>query len=105
MPTPGRHTSRITAKKSFTSLGNHWYTKGSFIYYVHKIFQKTNISYPLIRTRTSAYQGVRNVSFSENFANVLNEWSQQEILGQIKRNLRKSILSANIIFRTKKSYM
>ena len=32
-----------------------------------------NISYPLIRTRTCAYQGVRNVSFSENIANVLNE--------------------------------
>ena len=28
---------------------------------------------PLIRTRT--YQEVRNVSFSENFAYVLNEWS------------------------------
>ena len=29
--------------------------------------QKTGIFYPLIRTRTSAYLGVRNVSFSENF--------------------------------------
>ena len=35
----------------------------------------TDISYPLIRTRTCPYQGVRNVSFSENFAYVLNEWS------------------------------
>ena len=26
-------------------------------------FQKTNISYPLMRTRTCAYQGVRNVGF------------------------------------------
>ena len=26
-------------------------------------FRKTNISYPLIRTRTCAYQGVRNVLF------------------------------------------
>ena len=32
-----------------------------------QIFQKTNISYPLIRTRTCAYQGV-SVSFSEDFA-------------------------------------
>ena len=35
-----------------------------------------NISYqhlPPKRTRTCAYQGVRNVSFSENFAYVLNE--------------------------------
>ena len=30
------------------------------------IFRKTNISYPLILTRTCAYQGVRNVHFSEN---------------------------------------
>ena len=32
------------------------------------IFRKTNISYPLIHTRTCAYQGVRNVRFSENLA-------------------------------------
>ena len=30
---------------------------------------------PLIRTRTYAYEGVRNINFSENFANALNEWS------------------------------
>ena len=30
-----------------------------------KIFRKTKISYPLIRTRTCAYQGVRNLSFSD----------------------------------------
>ena len=34
----------------------------------HQIFRKTNISYPLIRTRTCAYQEVRNVHFSENLA-------------------------------------
>ena len=33
-----------------------------------QIFRKRNISYPLIRTRTCAYQGVRNVRFSENLA-------------------------------------
>ena len=33
-----------------------------------QIFRKTNISYPLIRTRKCAYQGVRNVRFSENLA-------------------------------------
>ena len=32
----------------------------------HQIFRKTNISYPLIRTRTCVYQGVRNVCFPEN---------------------------------------
>ena len=45
-------------------------SKGSFIWQVCKIFRKTNISYPLIRTRTCVYQGVRNVSFSENSAYV-----------------------------------
>ena len=33
-----------------------------------RIFRNTNISYPLIRTRTCAYQGVRNVCFSKNLA-------------------------------------
>ena len=33
-----------------------------------QIFRKTNIPYPLIDTRTCTYQGVRNVSFSENMA-------------------------------------
>ena len=33
-----------------------------------QIFRKTNILYPLIRTRTCAYQGVQNVRFSENLA-------------------------------------
>ena len=36
-------------------------------------YPKTTISYPLIRTRACAYQRVRNVGFSENFGNVLNE--------------------------------
>ena len=31
------------------------------------IFRKTNISNPLIRTRTCAYQGVRNVRFFGKF--------------------------------------
>ena len=34
----------------------------------HKIFRKTNISYSLIRTRTYAYQCLRNVCFSESLA-------------------------------------
>ena len=36
-------------------------------------FRKTNISYPLIDTRTCVYHGVRNVCFSEKFVYVLNE--------------------------------
>ena len=35
---------------------------------VRQIFQKTNLSYPLIRTHACAYQGVRNIRFSENLA-------------------------------------
>ena len=46
--------------------------------YVRKIFEKTTISPPpqpppLKSPRTCAHQGVRNVSFTENFAYVLNE--------------------------------
>ena len=39
-------------------------------YRVRKNFEKSNISYPLIRAR---YQGVKNVSFFEDYAYVLNE--------------------------------
>ena len=46
----------------------------SFIKKVRKIFRKTNISYPLICTGSCAYQGVKNLSFTENFVYVLNEW-------------------------------
>ena len=42
------------------------------------IRRKANISYPLIRTHTSAYQGVRNVNFLEYFLNVINEWPQYQ---------------------------
>ena len=41
---------------------------------VCKNFRETSNSYPLIRTRASAYQGVRIASFSESFSYVLNEW-------------------------------
>ena len=37
-----------------------------------KYSEKTNISYLLVRTRRCTYQGVRNVSSSENFAYALN---------------------------------
>ena len=47
---------------------------GPSIKYVRKVFRKTNISNPLMRTRTCAYQGVGNVSFSENDAYVLTKW-------------------------------
>ena len=44
---------------------------GAFIYCVRKIYRKTNIFYPQIRTRTCAYHVIRNVSFSENVTNVM----------------------------------
>ena len=58
--------------------------KGSFIKYVRKIFRRTNISNPLIRTRTCAYQGVRNVSFSKNFEYVPNGWPLIRLLKTVK---------------------
>ena len=51
------------------------FSYGSLIYYVHKIFRKSNIFYLLIRTRACACQGARNVRFLEDFANAINEWS------------------------------
>ena len=57
--------------------------KRSSIKYGGKIFRKTNISNSLISTRTCAYQGVRNVSFSEDFAYVLNGWIQTKQLPEI----------------------
>ena len=44
--------------------------RGLFVTFA-KLFGKTNI-YLLIRTRTCAYKGVRDVDFSENFTNVIN---------------------------------
>ena len=45
---------------------------GPSIKYVYKIFRKTNISNLLIRTRMCAYRGVRDTSFLEDFAYILN---------------------------------
>ena len=53
--------------------------------YVRTIFCKTKIFNPLLRTHMCAYQEVRNVSFSENFAYILNGWTlseKQYTLGQ-----------------------
>ena len=48
--------------------------KGSFIYYVRKFSKKL-----LFLTRPCANQGVTNISFSENFAYVLNEQPPMKI--------------------------
>ena len=54
---------------------------------------KFNISYRLIRTRTCVYQGVRNVSFSENIANILHEWSIMLAFILINQYIRDSARS------------
>ena len=54
--------------------------RGSSIKYAQRIFRKTSIFNPLIRTRSCAYQGVCNISFSENFACVLNWWPLRLII-------------------------
>ena len=59
-------------------------------WYAHEIFRKTNISNPLIHTRTCTYQGVENVSFSENFACVLNGWPLDVIL-KLSKNVKTNI--------------
>ena len=61
----------IYISKHYHSNSMSW-CMGSFIYYVHKIFRKNNISYPLIRTSTCAHQGIRNDIISVNFVNVIN---------------------------------
>ena len=50
-----------------------WYT------HVRVCIRKTNSSYPVIHTRTCACQGVRHVSFSENFEYVPIKWSVRYI--------------------------
>ena len=75
---PFRHSMLQTAAKyqntklHLFQLLTDYYLKS--MKYVRKIFPKTNISNPPIRTRTCAYQGVWNVSFSENFTYVSNGW-------------------------------
>ena len=72
-----RHT-KLTSKNVADTTFNNWEKMertASCVYYVCTVFRKTNIWNPPIRTRSCSYQGVRNVSFSENFAYVLNGWS------------------------------
>ena len=39
-----------------------------------KIFRKCKSSYHMMRIRACAYQGVRNLTFTEDFGYVLNGW-------------------------------
>ena len=60
-------SSSIIRQKDESQNGGNKKTKET------KFSEKMNISYTLTRTHTCAYQGVRNVSYSENLAYVLNE--------------------------------
>ena len=52
----------------------HLWGAGDHSFSTYVKFSK-KLSYPLIHIRMCAFLGVRNVSFSESFTNVLNEWS------------------------------
>ena len=79
-------------------------SKGPSIKYVRKIFRKTNISNPLRYQWTGFYmisQGVRNVSFSENFAYVLNGWPPTLLIWQTLELTEKwhlSVLASILLF-------
>ena len=72
---------------------------GSSIYYVHNIFQQTNISYPpppVIRVCTYTYHGGRNVSFPEYFVFLLYSlfyliWYHFYYLKNVKKHPSKSV--------------
>ena len=65
--------NQIAAAKLYTYIDFMFSFQGRSNLYVGNFFPKSNISNTLIRTctRTSAYQGAKNVSFSKNFAYVL----------------------------------
>ena len=63
--------------KVLTDVSNCSYQRhmGPSIKYIRKIFEKLTFLTPwYAHVRTCAYQGVKNVTFSENFACVLNGW-------------------------------
>ena len=50
---------------------DHWFsTKENF-------FEKLTFLTPSYAQQTCAYQGIKDISFLENFAYILNEWSQR----------------------------
>ena len=59
--------------------------------------KKKNISYPLMRTRTCPYQRVRNASFSETFADILNKESLCSVFRSDScKKLEKTEMKGNI---------
>ena len=63
MPLVSFLNQRFCVFKGYKKKPDAW---NGFSQFSSQIFKKTNISYPLIHTCTSAYQGVRNVFFLEN---------------------------------------
>ena len=72
----------------------------SLIQYVRKVFRKTDISYPLIRTREYLYQGLRNVIFSGKFCIRTKWWS---LCGYIDVGNRSSWLWSRLEIRSMQS--
>ena len=58
-----------------------------------RLSKKTNISYPLLRTRTYTYHGLKNCQFFETYEYILNGWSLT-----IKRCLQRKYYLKNRIF-------
>ena len=83
-----RVADSVTLKLPFAHC-TFFFAKGSSFQYVRIFLRKTIISYPLIRTRTL----LRDISFSENFAQVLNEWSQRHLVQKL--NLKTFTLQKN----------
>ena len=72
-----------------------------------KFSAKTNISYLLISTRTCAYEWVRNVISPENFAYVVNGWSQNKSLGtSLETAMRRKTLKMRLkILKIRNSFV
>ena len=64
-------------------------------------FWKSNISYPLIQTRTCVYyQWAINVAFSENVAHIVNEWlfRYNSIINHGSLLLSSNVISCFVLF-------
>ena len=82
IPCKWRHMSWKSERKiPFSSTLSLWCNQMQRRYFeyrngiMHLLRSQDLPPYPLIRTLSCAYQGVRNVSFSENFVSAINEWS------------------------------
>ena len=74
--------------------------KVSSIKYVRRMFRKTNISNPLLHTRTCAYQGVRNVNFSDDPKN-----DQSAKLPKCYHQWHEALCSAPAEEKTRQGYI